>query len=212
MAGNGGGNWRDHLQPCEYLQSDGNSWIVLDKKIDVYNDFALKGIYLSASGDFFFGSRNGYLDHSFIAFRWSNKTGGFTCQKSENNEIYFNASDHSYIFKIQGNTMSINNFDDTLVSSKSISGHQFTSSYNFALFTCNSSGGVLTPCKIGCKIYYCYNINNFDLLSCYVIDEYTDNKGNACSSGVAGMVDTLTGIFYTNDGSGNFTHGADIIL
>lgn len=213
MAGNGGGGLLPpELQACEYLETDGNCYILLDNKVDLYSNFELKGNYKSTASSFYFGMRNGYLDHSFISFRWSNKTGGYTCQISENNEIAFNTNDHSYIYKITGTTMYLYNYDNTLVSSKSISGHQFSSNYNFCLFSCNQAGTILTPCGSGSNIFYCKNENNFDLIACYVKSgkTYTDTKGNICTAGTCGFYDIVNHVFYTNDGSGQFSHGEPI--
>lgn len=83
--------------------------------------------------------------------------------------------------------------------------------YNLYLFGLIHDNNVIVPAVSDVIIYNCES-NLFNLLSCYVIDEYTDNKDTLCSSGVAGMVDVNTGIFYTNDGPGQFSHGTDINL
>ena len=80
---------------------------------------------------------------------------------------------------------------------------------DFTLFAMNNNGNI--SYNNNSRLYY-FNSDILKLLSCYVIDEYINNKGTLCSSGVAGMVDTLTGVFYTNDGTGTFSHGGDINL
>ncbi|MBO7715565.1 MAG: hypothetical protein J6S85_18525, partial [Methanobrevibacter sp.] len=47
---------------------------------------------------------------------------------------------------------------------------------------------------------------------CYVKSgkTYTDNKGNICPAGTCGMYDVVNNVFYTNDGTGTFSKGADI--
>ena len=52
------------------------------------------------------------------------------------------------------------------------------------------------------------------LYPCYIKsgETYVDNKSNICTAGTAGMYDTVNNIFYTNDGTGSFPVGPDIIL
>lgn len=47
---------------------------------------------------------------------------------------------------------------------------------------------------------------------CYVKtgETFVDVKGNTCSAGTPGMYDVVNHVFYTNDGTGTFSHGADI--
>ena len=52
------------------------------------------------------------------------------------------------------------------------------------------------------------------MYSCYIKSgqTYTDNKGNICPAGTCGMYDVVNNVFYTNDGTGTFSKGADIII
>lgn len=58
-----------------------------------------------------------------------------------------------------------------------------------------------------------YNVT-YTLQPCYVKSGKTfiDNKGITCQAGTPGMYDIVNNIFYTNDGTGTFTVGPDIIL
>lgn len=53
---------------------------------------------------------------------------------------------------------------------------------------------------------YKFNIGRRDL------GTFIDNKGITCPAGTPGMYDIVNNIFYTNDGTGAFTVGPDIIL
>lgn len=52
----------------------------------------------------------------------------------------------------------------------------------------------------------------YTLQPCYIKSgqTYTDNKGVECTAGTAGMYDLVNNVFYTNDGTGTFSKGADI--
>lgn len=195
ILGAGGGGipaWRQHLQPCEYLETDGNCYIrtpfncndITTIKIKAYNSYTnTYTIQGWTSGGQLSFTCNG---NNKIACRaWNNIETVSNLNKNQNitlkiegTKIYFNSEEHNRPTKQDVNVIL------TI----------FSSSFSHA----------------GIKIFNDFETNLFRMITCYVIDEYTDNKGNLCSSGVAGMVDTLTGTFYTNDGTGTFTHGADI--
>lgn len=211
MAENGNvPEWRRHLQPCEWLKTDGYCHIILNNKINTITElggvFSQNVVLGNNSNVFGGGTTNGTLQHGVNAnlinyFRcWSGTATANTIQTipvgSEEVKFYIN----SITKKIQINgdifqfTNSISNINSNL--------YIFASYFeNYAPFLFENENDL--------KINNLYS-NVFNLVAAYVIDEYEDNKGNLCSSGVAGMIDTLTGIFYTNDGTGVFSHGGDI--
>lgn len=210
MAGTGGGvpEWRQHLQPCEYLETDGNCHIIINSNINEITDIHLKGKSINSSSSYIFGANK---------------------KNSANNDITVGIFTLYSVYRLVPYTLkgfaevvnvSVGNFDiNWSIVDKSITINNITKTYtrgkddlncDFALFgKINHNDNTINYAPSGTQIQI-FETNLFNLLSVYVIDEYTDNKGNSCSSGVAGMVDTLTGVFYTNDGSGNFMHGADI--
>lgn len=118
--------------------------------------------------------------------------GGIDQNKSDElqNTVFDNTGVYNNGNKILNNTLPQNNTDKLYLFCRLING------------TINAAG---TNIKIRQ-----FETNLFNYIAAYVLDEYEDNKGNLCPADVAGMVDVNTGVFYTNDGSGNFTHGADI--
>ena len=212
LGAGGGSDWRQHLQPCEYIETDGNCYILTDFKINTEKDFALK---MHTSGGGYnvnlFGCVTDYTHKNFSGHYVSNGTGRYIAALSGTHELHISSGAKNYIFKINhtSNRIELCDFNNVVESKMTIV--NFTTTYAFCLFALNNAGDVNSvPALSESKIYYCEHSDIFNLISCYVIDEYKDNKGNLCGSGVAGMVDTLTGIFYTNDGTGTFSHGADI--
>ena len=65
-------------------------------------------------------------------------------------------------------------------------------------------------------LYLEYHDTSIDIIlyPCYVKSgkTFVDNKGNVCQAGTPGMYDVENNIFYTNDGTGAFIVGPDIIL
>lgn len=206
----GGGSilpWRQHLQPCEYLETDGNSYIHIvdfnyNYNVNIKLEFNLLGDYFGRYGHKGGGNnRNAYIGYSDTGqnFLFELASGGNqTAVTANSNKIIIDSEKTSYKYF---------DFDGNLLASRNWYNYNVTFNNNYLFAAWNSS---IIPAPEGTKIYYNEYKGIIDLIACYVIDEYTDNKGNLCSGGVAGMVDTMTGIFYTNDGPGQFTHGGDI--
>lgn len=209
----GGGSvpeWRQHLQPCEYLETDGNCYIYTGLGGKNYENFELKfSVANGNSGNsIVFGSRlninNNYIIYPSIdydEFRiWYNYE-----QKSFSIDLKNNKD---FIIKAEKNIFKIYDFNNNLLQTISFSNNSFSFGTQLLLFGAQLPS--VSPAQIGTRIYSNTIENLRNYIAAYIIDEYVDNKGTLCSSGVAGMVDTLTGIFYTNDGTGQFSHGADI--
>lgn len=206
-AGGGVPAWRQHLQPCEYLETDGNSYIHIVNFNYNYN-VKIK-LEFNQAGDFFgrYGHKGGgnnrrayvgYSDNG-VRFMFELASGGSqTILIANSNEIIIESENISYKYF---------DFDGNLLASKNWYNYNNTYDNNYLFAAWNNS---IIPAPSGTKIYYNEYVGIIDLVAAYVIDEYEDNKGTLCSSGVAGMVDTLTGVFYTNDGTGSFTCGPDI--
>ena len=207
MAGNGGvPEWRKHLQPCEWLKTDGNCYISLPYMVNDINLFKIK--YSATTNTTVFGCYIGNPKYHFFS------------QQILENKLY------TRLFVPNINSQRVSDYifgtDIELLFDKNarkyaINGVKFSVNYTYAsdlnynlyIFGLIKDLNVIVPATNGLIIYNC-ETNLFNLIAAYVIDEYTDNKGNLCSSGVAGMVDILSGVFYTNDGTGTFSHGGDI--
>lgn len=188
-GGGGGSDWRQHLQPCEYLHADNDSYIQFDA--DLNNITYIKCKANSGIADKFIfqshGENNAWLD-----FLSSSNTYAFRPYNRQASLLNFNKGQNITInFDIPNKTLYYSNYTLT-----------FTQTYII-------NNNYIRLFDDDVYIYF-IECNIFNLIPCYVIDEYTDNKGNLCSSGVPGMVDTLTGVFYSNDGNGQFSNGGDI--
>lgn len=201
ILGAGGGSvpeWRQHLQPCEWIMADSNSYIktnyILKDVTYINTEYIFDSSVTIANSSVFGSTKSPYLmiknDNSTQFGIFCNNGIAFNKSNDLQNTIYDNTGVYHNGNQILNNTLPQNNTD------------------KLYLF-CRLNNETINAAGTNIKIKQ-FETNFFNLLSVYVIDEYTDNKGNNCSSGVAGMVDTLTGIFYTNDGTGQFSHGADI--
>ena len=192
----GGGNvpeWRRHLQPCEYIKSTGSSNILTNFDIKDINELEIKFYLNDTNSNYIFRNSNNTIrfdiyqnngKYNFRAFCQNVITSAFSSFYA-NIDLLFKWKKEEKHCWFNGEQNYINN--------------------NYQTFSQNLHFYMQNNC-----IFYYSNSNLYNLVSCYVIDNYMDNKGNLCSSGVAGMVDTLTGVFYTNDGSGQFSHGEPI--
>lgn len=210
MAGNGGGSLLPpELQACEWLETDGNSWINLPfncNNITNINNF--EGKSGSETGGRFFGLRKTsgrffqlQTSSGFYFFRYF-CTGGDVIQSNEptTNWLKFSYNSDTKICKFNNEIIT-----NTYSVEKNIN-------LNISLFR-SYINGAYTLADNGTQIFN-FDTNLFSLYSCYIKsgNTYTDNKGVECAAGTAGMYDLTNGVFYTNDGTGSFTHGADIIL
>ena len=203
MAGNGGvPEWRQHLQPCEYIKGDGNSYIDTKVISDLLTDIEVIADLTDVNDGYLIGARKGGTEHlalyvtggtEIIWLPWNGISSGNLKHFDYSNKI------NAQISK-SPKKCSVNNVELTYTNSIPNNNHSL-----LIFKDTNTAAG--NYFKGGIQQV---NTNLYKMLSCYVIDEYEDNKGNVCSSGVSGMVDVLTGIFYTNDGTGTFSHGGDI--
>lgn len=214
-----GGNvppWRQHLQPCEYLETDGDCWI----NLQLEDNFSLNNFYCkikihsehNGNSQGYYGWRFGPINRQFALMEY-----GYSYV---NKGVLFGSNSHEFrinnadiIIEHNNNNVKIVDFDNNILSN-----YNFNESNsiidNVALFAFFMNPNTISnKMIIGGRMYEFIlkstNVNK-NIIAAYVIDEYTDNKLNICYAGVAGMVDVETGIFYTNDGTGNFSHGADI--
>lgn len=201
----GGSLLPPELQACEYLETDGASYIILpyynrsdidvSVKISCSNDNCLIfGARKNASvGNYFIQN---YLNYKRICYGGSAETR--------------NTTETNYIFEKSGNDLYIRYFDGTII-------HKITKVSSFSYNTHMLVFGVNLPettlSTAGTKIYE-YTIQNNRNVSCYIKSgkTFTDQHGIECAAGTAGIFDIGNSIFYTNDGTGQFTHGGDINL
>lgn len=196
--GAGGSLLPPELQACEYLMTDGNSYIQTD--LDVINLLTIEAkvtinntnsqilkAYQSNSQQFSL-----YVDNNDVygarPFRSANLS-STSVRKGTNCIFQYNKTTKKIYFNEVEKTNSQTQYD---------------TSANLELFAESNNGDIM----------YYINTNFCNLIACYVMTDktYKDNKNNTCIAGTPGFVNTVTGIFYTNDGTGNFTAGPDINL
>lgn len=190
------------LQACEYLQGDGNSGI----KLDMVNQNSINSIELEYMGNGIFSSRS--------------NTGTFL-QVSQNNyyagaRYYTNQNMIASQVDITQNwcKFSINDIENK---------YNFNSEQHNNPNSINKNVGnylVLFGTNYGTIAYYngtklkYIKTNLFEMYACYIKagETFVNQYGNVCQAGTPGMYDVVNNIFYTNDGTGAFTVGPDIIL
>lgn len=205
------------LQACEYLETDGNSYIKTDVIFDStsMNFYAEFKIPIGTSYGIF-GGRETQNSKTFASLRGSSGSCVFDCGNNAQNRIETNSNTSTEIvYKYENYTTSMfNNVTQQIESQLFIPSNQRTvMSRILHIFTVNT-GGVLSSIKNGvqCKSFRIPNV--IDLYPSYVKNgkTFVDNKGNACQAGTPGMYDVVNNLFYTNDGTGAFTVGPDIII
>lgn len=225
FAGSGGDvpEWRRHLQPCEWLETDGNCYIQTNIMPNRFLETKIKIENFQQSENWLLGSRHSNTSRMYALFG-PEDLGYLRCDYDSISTFNtrFSISTtlqqliiHFNYFDNETKKVSILDYSNNILDSKNLNDISFGGAKEIPLF-----GGYATPSDLrkalpGTRIYNVEFIlhdtnENFLLQSCYVIDEYVDNKGILCSSDVAGMVDIERGVFYTNDGDGQFFHGDDI--
>lgn len=213
IGGSGGGSLLPpELQACEYLQSDNHCHIVLNNKINTIEElggsFSQNVVLGNNSGIFGGGTTHQTLQCSVnlnikYFFRcWnavsSDQTTITINANVENIDFYINRS--SKEIRINGNTY---HFTHNILD------------INYNLYIFGSYFEDYSPSlyenQNNLKIKNLYS-NVFNLYSCYIKTSktYIDQHSITCPAGTPGMYDTMNQIFYTNDGTGNFTCGPDI--
>lgn len=192
------------LQACEYIQGDGNSYIRLPYKCDDFVRIEGYGKFISNERKSIFGSIDGsnivniFVNNNVIMYHFFQ-----SIEKSSG--IVWNNDFHFILTKING-TIKINNY---------IAGALVYNNMQSYLHLFTATGSNCSQSLINSFNLQDGNYENIaDLYACYVKSGKTfiDNKSITCPAGTPGMYDVVNNIFYTNDGTGAFTVGPDIIL
>ena len=213
--GTGGGSLLPpELQACEYLETDGSAWIRTNLFFDSSSmNFYAKFDIPNGSSFGVFGARGTNTTDTFSSNIGNNQGCVFDCGRTQNNRIEVNNAYKNLIYKYEDFTTQIINYnnDELLASQYIIETQRGNIGRRLCIFACNT-GGNISNIKSGLRCRQFYSLNNINMINCYIIDNNTfiDNKGIECPAGTPGMYDTINNLFYTNDGTGNFTHGPDI--
>lgn len=210
------------LQACEYLETDGACWIKLSQKNIQYNNkIELKFSIINDANNntLLFGARTlannnclmVYTSPMYSDFRIWYGTGSAASQSFS----YNFANNQDFIVSTTNNNAdwSVYDFNGNLIWN-----HYFNLAYptgNQNLYLFNAALPTINPASAsfaGTKIYYFEIETICKYVACYIKSGKTfiDNKGNNCPAGTCGMYDIVNQVFYTNDGTGTFSKGADI--
>ena len=201
------------LQGCEWLQSDTNSAILLDYIVKANTIIKTKVNKIGASlNTALFGSRNQWNHEMWELLINTQDKYGIALNNMQSATVLNNVQTSGTTTIEFGNgNIKINSYEGTIPT------YSNRNSQNLALFSCmdRSQGKILSP-TYEAQMHYCQIQEDdelkIDLYPCYVkIDKvYENNKGIICPAGTCGMYDVIGSLFYTNAGTGIFTHGADI--
>ncbi len=210
MAGNSGSLLPPELQACEYLQTDGNCYIDTNfkvKDIDIKIDAKLS-VDNSLTG-WLFGCRISNISNQFGVVYISPNSLRYNYGASANAETNETTN---YIINIDNGILKFTNFEGTGKHTINRGSYTFTSNYTIRLWGLNSPSPENSATMT--KLYYFDFKNIGKLVACYIKagNTFIDNKSVECTAGKPGMYDILNRVFYTNDGTGEFLHGYDIIL
>ena len=215
LGGSGGGSLLPpELQACEYIEGDGHCHIIIyDKPLFPTNwGIKFKFLELPISGThWILGSSSGNSNKNGLAYNQSLNT---LCFEYSNTQTNYTINAHREFVVNMYNDWSgtIKDFDNNVLNTHTFSHFSYVTAYNWCLLGRNNSGTISEypkPIQI-----YLSNTDNVNLLACYIKigNEYIDQHGTNCPAGTPGMYDIINNVFYTNDGTGNFTPGPDIII
>ena len=196
------------LQGCEYLESDGNQYINLGVNAIKSNHsiFKVKCSFSEITADNMIGAGNANNGRRFF-FGISGGIKLCTAIGTQNNTDIDPILNEIYNFELDTNNLQ-SKINSTIYSFVSGFSNSYYTLYLFARHTDNQI-------TFKGKIYEA-ELNdtnaNRKYVACYIKagQTFVDNKGNTCSAGTCGMYDVVNNVFYTNDGTGTFSKGADI--
>ena len=198
----------DELQGCEWLQTDGDSYIKLVYWANNITSFYCKTsnnggssgtVILGASPNInnnfrLLRSPNAYYTATF--FNNTNTNVDSNVNYGDLLEFYFNKTE-KYV-EYNGTRYNITNAYST---TGNVQIYLFGGTVNGTLFKNATQAKIYKVIVSGNSIYPCYVKSG---------KTFINIKGNTCSAGTMGMYDIVRNEFYTNDGTGTFSKGADI--
>ena len=205
LSGSGGSLFPPELQACEYLESSGNEYILLPYLCNDITDLSVEITAIDTNDNNLIGARIGTNFFCLITYN-----GKFYLR-------YFTPSTNSSVTGVNYNEklLLIYNYINNNYTCNGIEYQNTREIYRnlniqIALFAINYNG-LIEKSSNKLKLF---KTNLFELHACYIKSgqTYIDNKSITCQAGTPGMYDIVNGIFYTNDGTGNFTCGPDIII
>lgn len=199
------------LQGCEYLETDGNCFIIINETLGDISTLEVAGKIELGGNLIGTGTTGGCLnigisnyDNKYVYYArcWQSTNNSKISDIELGNEVVIIIDKSAKTISFNGNIINITGTYSTAGNSQKMR--------LFAAYFSNYSPYTFLS-QIGTKIKY-YKTNNVQIYCCYVKSgqTYTDDKGNVCSAGTCGMYDVVNNVFYTNDGTGTFSKGGDI--
>lgn len=228
MAGNGGGSLLPaELQGCEYLETDGNCYIQTNIMPNRFLETIIKIENFQQIESWFLGSRTSNVSNMYVLFT-PRELGNLRCdyQSVPIDSTRFSISTtlqqliiHFNYWDNEQKKVSILDFNGNTLQSRNLNNIAFGGAKEIPIFAGYANPNDLRKALQGTRIYnvefILHDLNeNYNFVSCYIKSgkTYTDNKGNVCGAETCGMYDVINHVFYTNDGTGTFSKGADINL
>lgn len=181
----------------EYIESHGTEYIDTGFKPDSNTRVICEFMPLDSTKAYgIFGSRIAYQRSSYNLFVGDT---GTHFQDDYNNTSTTNVeavANTLYMIDKNKNVSTINDAQNSVAYSS------FEVEYSMYLFGVNTSGAV-NSAQLGALRMYSCSIYDNDILVRYYIP-------CTSSTGAVGLYDTVSGVFYTNVGTGSFTAGADV--
>lgn len=183
----------------EYIESDGTQYIDTGYKANqdtrvVFDAYILQTT-TTATG--LFGCRQAMGSNGFYIYEQNGDLGEYNDGYGSlfTRDIPLSASARHIIDKNKNKTY----IDETIAHT--YAAQTFTAPVTLTLFAIQQSNGVDERMSV-CRLYSCVIYDNGTIVRYYI----------PCTnaSGIAGLYDTVSGVFYTNAGTGSFTAGADV--
>ena len=183
----------------EYIESDGTQYIDTGYKANqdtrvVFDAYILQTT-TTATG--LFGCRQAMGSNGFYIYEQNSDLGEYNDGYGSlyTRDIPLSASARHIIDKNKNKTY----IDETIAHT--YAAQTFTVPVTLTLFAIHQSNGVDERMSV-CRLYSCVIYDNGTIVRYYI----------PCTnaSGIAGLYDTVSGVFYTNAGTGSFAAGADV--
>lgn len=197
-------------QQVEYIESTGTQYINTQviPNVNLNGEFTL---LTNTGAGYPFGSTNGQnTDYWGINLYSSNKT--FECYWGTGSYPKKGSWDYGNRYRIRINNKKFYCNDTLLYDfASSTNTYSFNTTNPIFLFGLNYQGGVYRKFRFYTAKFWNGEQMIRNYIPCYCTKTVTDVKGNTCAAGTIGMYDLVTNQFYTNDGTGTFEKGNDVI-
>lgn len=193
----GGDVLPDGYTQLRYIQSTGGQYINTGVKQDKLNiEMKCRPLNSENTYGFLLGARLNTNTNCFVIPIKNTSDAHIMEYGRISNTIIGNYYNQDVTISNKANVFTLNGV------TKILSQYSFNSEYDVYLFTCNQNGTLLTRAQSQSRIYYLKMWYDDELVRNFIPVRNPD--------GIVGLYDTVSGTFFTNEGTGDFIAGPDV--